>query len=308
MPDPIESIYPPIERTEEILLETPSRFELSKQALQQKLRDVFKNPKEAGVEAVHRSAEIAQDHGATFLHHIPFLGGFFALFAKRRVQQDQAETLRQFQVFDRVRLQSLSTSKQSIVNLKRGIDPIQYSENLGIESKDLLANSCEYAQLQFQKRIKKLNMKAFATDLQIIGASATTSVVAAPAGLGFSFMGSIMKGFSALKSLGTFIQKVWLRTLGIERTRHAQILFGLALLKFKDRWPEALALLPTVQGSIETLQNCGIHLDSQQDGVTKALDLIKNIGVRVPDSDATNAEIIEFAQSSLLKIKNILRS
>lgn len=178
-------------------------------ALKQKLKEITIDPKEGVSEGIAKTKEIAEKAGVSFLHHIPGIGLLVAYFAKRKVTSEIKETGEQLKTVNQAWVKSLNNGK-SEVNIE-------------------LANTLNYAQLQLQKRFKKLERTSFATDIQTIGAGVSTSMIAAPIGAGIAGIGTAIKSFFSFKSIGNFFRKLYNRTLGVERNQHARLLYGLAL-------------------------------------------------------------------------------
>lgn len=198
-------------------------------AVKQKIKEVTIDPKEGISEGIAKTQEIAEK-SVSFLHHIPGIGLIAAYFAKRKVSSEIKETAEQFNTLNQARMKILLKQPRTALDIQRGIDPISFwASDPKKDAKLLLANTFEYAQLQLQKRDKKLQRSSFAADLQTIGAGVSSSMVAAPVGVGIAAVGTAIKGFQGFKSIGNFFRKLYNRTLGVERNQHAMLLYGLAL-------------------------------------------------------------------------------
>lgn len=271
--------------------------------LQTKFKQIKLDPKETAIEVGEKTKDIAQDHGATILHHIPGVGFLAALFSKKKVTDEIKNTTKQFGLFDRLRLQILAKQPPRALDYQRGVNPLEFT---GKTADLLLANTCEYAQLQLQKRLKKLQVKSLATDLQTIGGGTAASIIGAPIGAGLSATGSIIKAGLSFKSVGNFFRKLFNRTLGVERGNHAKVLFGLALEHLAyDQQIAPPRDLDTVNQALNLIGTAGSIRDRVQ-ARTNAFALLEQLGVAPQIKDPKSVK--DFMNHGFKEIMDVLKS
>jgi hypothetical protein len=254
------------------------RTEALKQAFQESTID----PKEGISEGLEKTQEIAEKAGVSFLHHIPGIGLLVAYFAKRKVSSEIKETTEQFQTLNQARMKILTKQPRAALDISRGTDPTSFWESDPRKDVNLLlANTLEYAQLQLQKRDKKLQRNSFATDIQTLGAGVSTTMLAAPVGAGISAVGTVIKSFQGFKSIGNFFRKLYNRTLGVDRNQHAMLLYGLALeyQQFKQQ-KAPQRNIDEVNKSLEFVSRLGSIKDREQ-AREQAFQILKKLEVPI---------------------------
>ncbi|MEI6805152.1 MAG: hypothetical protein WCK49_01430 [Myxococcaceae bacterium] len=256
----------------------------------QEWKDTF-NPKDISNEAINKGKFIVEHVGTTFLDKLPFINILVGMFSKARTRARIETTVDHFDRFNKVRLQTLSMETQKIndrrkLDFPRGVDPVEYQKNEGVNPNLLLANTCEYAQNQLKRRYEKLKVRDFANDLQLMGGVVGLTGVAAPVGMGLTIANWSIKAGVSGRSLGTFLKKLWNGKLGIERTRHAKVLFDLAKQ----------------------------HLENDQEKLSedskvaskKAYELLQGLGI-ISENPGKN-DVKQFVASGLKRIKIALRT
>ncbi|MEI6805381.1 MAG: hypothetical protein WCK49_02610 [Myxococcaceae bacterium] len=259
------------------------RGNLRAEALSQKIKEIRIDPKEGATEAVGKLKE----SGVSFLHHIPGLGLLSAFFAKRKVVSELKETAEQFQMINQTRMKILIKSNPSVTSLR-------------------LAETLSYAQIQLQKRFKKLQRSSFATDIQTIGAGVSTTVIGAPAGAAIAGVGTLVKGTQGLKSVITFFKKLYNRTLGVERNAHARLLYGLALEYLQSKYQVAPSRdIDFVNQALNLVGTLGA-VQEREEAREQAFTMLKKLGIAPDPGDKIQLDY--FNQLGFKKIRQLLHS
>lgn len=243
-----------------------------KNAIKQKASEFKPEIKEGVIVAGEKSKEIMANSGVSFLQHIPGIGLLAGIFSKKQVLAELKNTEEQFTIIHQLRHQN-------------DVSP-------------LLANTLEYAQMQMQKRFRKLKRNSLATNLQLAGAGISLSGILAPLGIGLSAIGTAAKGAQALKSMRTFFTKLYRRTLGIERNTHASLLYGLALEHMQFKNQEAPPRdVDAVNKSLEYVSHFGSIRDREK-AREQAYTMLQNLGLINDD----------FMHSGFKHIRELLKS
>ncbi|MES2504125.1 MAG: hypothetical protein V4534_04520 [Myxococcota bacterium] len=276
------------------------------QVAAKQLKRLTIDPKEAAAEAGEKVQDLAASHGASILHNIPVLGLVATFFAKRKENNELKETSEDFTALNQARMKILTKQPHAALDIARGVAPKQFwQENQSRGVNLLLANTLEYAQVQLQKRFAKLQRSSVATDVQTIGAGVSASIIGAPIGVGISAAGAVAKAGMGLKSLATFGRKFINRTLGVERSEHASLLYGLALehLQSKYQVPPARDL-DMVNQSMDFVSTLGIAKDREQ-ARANAFQMLRSLNVAPDPGDQQSVNL--FMTKGFDKIMDLMK-
>lgn len=115
-----------------------------------------------------------------------------------------------------------------------------------------------------------------------------------------------MKGFQGLKSVTTFVRKLYNRTLGVERNEHARLLYGLTLeylqLKYQVAPPRDQDF---VNQSLNLVATLGAVRD-REEAREQAFLMLQKLGIAPDPKD--QAQVNRFNQLGFKKIRELLHS